>query len=371
MLFRLLLLKQGFAIDRIMKKLFLFLCVLVLTVGLSGCGTPGFPRQSYNPKKQIKQLEDVFNKTDLIKAYYATNANEAVKNDARNTMIDSRLALINLNYNQFIARFLVTKETLDFGTEVTQLGLNLATTAVGGAGTKTILGAIASGVTGSKLAIDKNFFFEKTVPVLITSMNAQRKEALLPIVMGMNRNTEKYPLTQALSDLDAYYFAGTFVGALQAIQADAGNKEVEANAKLNKVRKTIFKEDDAGNLLQSYWMSPKSGTVNVTTNSNAVVGTGTHFTTELATNYLIVIEDDVLHVTTITDDTHLITETNFTQNHSGASYRAIDPIHQKAIEDWLNTNQMPDVPIQTLATGDLFSDARKKAVKDLKIQPQP
>lgn len=354
-----------------MKKLLSFFCLFVLAAGFSGCGTPGFPKQSYDPKKQIRQLEEVFNKTDLIKAYYATNATETDKRNTRNTMIDSRLALINLNYNQFVARFAVKKESLDFGTEATELGLNLATTAVGGAGTKTVLAAIASGVTGSKLALDKNFFFEKTVPVLITSMNAQRKVMLLPVLAGMNKNTERYPLAQALSDLDAYYFAGTFVGALQAIQADAGNKEIEANKELNKVRKTSFKEDDAGDLLEGYWKSPKAGTVTVTTNSNAVVGTGTHFTTELATNYLIVVEDDVQRVATITDDTHLMTEDNFTEDRSEVSYRGIHPKHQKAIEDWLAANQMPEVAIQDLATGDLFSAARKKAVKDLKIQPQP
>src|ERR1035437_10034949 len=154
-LFRLSLLKHGFAFNQIMKKLFACFCFLVLAAVLSGCGTPGFPRQSYDAKKQIKQLENIFNRTNLILEYYATNATETVRRDVRDKLIDGRLALINLNYNQFIARFSVTRESLDFGTEVTQLGLSLATTAVGGAETKTILGAISSGVTGSKLAIDR------------------------------------------------------------------------------------------------------------------------------------------------------------------------------------------------------------------------
>ena len=356
---------------QIMKKPIALVCLLVLAAVLPGCGTPGFPRQSCNPKQQIKQLEDVFNKTDLIKEYYAPNVPEAVKKDLRNTMIDSRLALINLNYNQFIAQFSVTKESLDFGTEVTQLGLNLATTVVGGSEAKTILAAVASGVTGSKLALDKNFFFEKSVPVLITSMNAQRKVTLLPIIAGASKNTGDYSLAQALSDLDAYYFSGTFIGALQAIQADAGNKEMEANKELkalNKVRRSSFVEDDAGNLLENYWRPLKSGTLTVTSNSTQVVGTGTHFTTELATNFLLLVEADVAHVKTITDDTHLTTEEDFTESHSAASYEAIDPEHQQAIEDWLETNQMPDIAIEALVKGDLFSPARKKAVTDLKIK---
>lgn len=351
-----------------MKMPILFICLFILVAGLSGCGTPGFPKQSYDPNKQIQQLEDVFNRTDLIQEYYATNADVTVQKNVRNKMIDSRLALINLNYNQFIARFAVKKQSLDFGTEVTQLGLNLATTAVGGEETKTILAAVASGVTGSKLALDKNFFFEKTVPVLISSMNAQRKVMLLPIVTGMKQNTDDYSFAQALSDLDAYYFAGTFVGALQAIQADAGNKEVKANEELNKVRKASFTTDDAGQLLEDYYASPETGTVTATAGTNLLVGTGTHFTTELGLDFQIIIEDEVLHLQTIMDDEHLATVENFATNYTAVSYQAVDPRHEKAIQDWLDAHQLPDISVGLFVWGDAFSDVRKKAATDLQIK---
>ena len=234
-------LKQEIANYHVMKKLFPFCCLLVVAALLTGCGTPGFPKQSYDPKKQIKQLEAEFEKPNLITNFYAlTNTTAEVKKTARDKIITGHVALIDLNYNQFIARFSVTKESLDFGTEVTQLGLNLATTAVGGAETKTILAAVASGVTGSKLAVDKNFFFEKTVPVLITTMNAQRKVALAPILIGMTNNTDDYSLTRALSDIDGYYFAGTFIGALQSIQADSGVKDSQAATNIVQIRNTQF-----------------------------------------------------------------------------------------------------------------------------------
>lgn len=222
-----------------MKKSLSCICLVFLAAALSGCGTPGFPRQSYDEKRQIKQLEKEFEKPDLITNYFALTTEET-KRAARDKIISGRLALIDLNYNQFIARFSVKKQSLDAGTEITELGLNLATTAVGGEGAKTILSAVASGVTGTKLAIDKNFFFEKTVPVLITSMNAQRKLALAPILTGITKDSETYPLTQALSDIDAYYFAGTFIGALQAIQADSGAKDKQAEVKITQIRDQQF-----------------------------------------------------------------------------------------------------------------------------------
>ena len=214
---------------------------------------PGFPRQSYNEDKQIKQLEAVYAKPDLIPKYYAmTNASEPEKKAARNEIVTGRIALINLNYNQFVGQFTFEKQTLDAAVDITELGLNLATTAVGGAEAKTILGAVSAGVTGSKLAIDKNFFYEKTVPVLVTSMNAERKTALLPIITGISKSTDDYPLVQALSDLDTYYFAGTFIGALQAIQADAGAKGKKAQDKIDSIR---FAEDDAARQIRA-WLWP-------------------------------------------------------------------------------------------------------------------
>jgi hypothetical protein len=224
-----------------MKFALLSLILVLQLILLPGCGTPGFPKQSYDEKKQMRQLAEIFEKPDLIPHYYTlTGSSEEIKKAARNEIIDGRLALIDLNYNHFIAQFSVTKESLDFGTEVTELGLNLATTAVGGASTKTILAGVASGVTGTKIAIDKNFFFEKTVPVLITSMNAQRKVALAPILSGITNNSDTYPLTRALADLDLYYFAGTFIGALQAIEADAGAKDKQAEVKLSQIRDQQF-----------------------------------------------------------------------------------------------------------------------------------
>ena len=355
------------------KQTGFYFLILGLLATITGCGTPGFPRQSYSGKDQIKQLESQFAKPELITEYFAlANAPEPIKRAARDKIITGRIALINLNYNQFTSRFSVTKESLDFGADVTELGLNLAATAVGGAESKTILAAISSGVTGGKLAVDKNFFFEKTVSVLITSMNAERKVALLPIMKGLAKNTDDYPLTQALSDLDAYYFAGTFVGGLQAIQADAGSKDVQAQndlKALNAVRATKFVADDPGNLLQNYWTPKVSGSVSTTINSPAVEGAGTRFTSEISVDDQIVVGDEMLKVTAIIDDTHLATKSNFGASNKGTPYQVYNAKHQQAIVAWQKTNGIPDVAIQALINGDLFSDARKKAVKDLQIQP--
>jgi hypothetical protein len=295
----------------------LLLIAGLAATALTGCHSlrkPGFPRQSYSQDQQIKDMEAVFDLSRMVAEYYdlqKAGATEEELRSSRDRFIDGRMALIDLNYNRFVTEFCFNKQAIDTGAEMTQLGLNLATTAVGGAGTKTILAAIASGVSGAKLAIDKNFFYERTIPVLVTSMNAQRKEALIPILQGRRQTTQDYPLTQALSDLDFYYFAGTFLGALQSIQADAGAKEQQMNQVLNRIRNTRFLEDDAGTLLQQFWMPGAP------------------------------------------HDFHVNME------------------HQDKIIGWLKANGLEAIPIQSFVTGEEFAEQRKRAVRDLRLTSNP
>lgn len=206
--------------------------LLALTpLALVACATgskPGFPMQSVDDLKQIEELEK---RTDFITKL--TEYNFASENkSARNQIINHRLVLMDLHYNRWVSNFASDKQTIDTVTDIIILGLNLGATAVGGAGTKTLLSAISGGVVGSKLAIDKNVYYEKTVSALVAAMNAQRKAALVPILEGMRKDAEEYPLGRGLADLDNYYRAGTFLGALQAIQADAGAKERERDQKI-------------------------------------------------------------------------------------------------------------------------------------------
>jgi len=218
--------------------------LLALTpLALVACATgskPGFPMQSVDDLKQIEELEK---RTDFITKL--TEYNFASENkSARNQIINHRLVLMDLQYNRWVSNFASDKQTIDTVTDIIVLGLNLGATAVGGAGTKTLLSAISGGVVGSKLAIDKNVYYEKTVSALVAAMNAQRKAALVPILEGMRKDAEEYPLGRGLADLDSYYRAGTFLGALQAIQADAGVKEQQKNNEILRLRLTRVTKAD-------------------------------------------------------------------------------------------------------------------------------
>lgn len=229
--------------------------ILAATVGsllFTGCATgrkPGFPRQSYDEKKTILEMEAAFKEDGLIVEFYQDGKSEDQKRAIRDKFIDGRIVLMDMHYNQFIASASMNRKSIDTAGDAALLGLTFAGTITGGETAKTALAAAATGVTGLKLSIDKNFFYEKTMPVLVATMTAQRKQVLSSILQGRIKPTSQYSLANAIADLNSYYLAGTFIGALQTIQSEAGKSETEANAKIESFK---FAEDTSSEALLGY-----------------------------------------------------------------------------------------------------------------------
>jgi len=281
------------------------LAFALMAGALGACSSitdPGSPKSSFDADQDIKALSQAFGSATSISTYYAS----AETRSKRDAFVTGRLALINLDYIQFIKAFAADTAQLDSAFDLSKLGVDLATTLVPGAGTKSILGAISGGLTGSRTSIDKNFFQEKTVPVLISEMNAQRKVALAPIIAGLSQDIDKYPLSTALVDLQTYYEAGTFAGALQSIQKDAGSKESNADIKLDKLRKIVYAADASSERITKFLFP--SGPKQPPNNANVA-----------------------------------------------------------ALKKWLAANSLDQVPISTFLDDGDFADQRKQAIADLSI----
>ena len=225
---------------------------LIAALLLSACATgrrPGFPRQSHDEEKTIREMEAAFKEDGLINEFYAPATTLARRRDIRDKLIDGRIALMDLHYNQFIAAASFNRQTIDTVGDATLLGLGFATTVTGGEHAKTVLAAAATGVTGLKLSVDKNFFYEKTLPVLVSTMGAQRKQVLVDLLRGRQLPVDQYTLAQAITDLNSYYLAGTFIGALQTIQSEAGKSNAQATEEIATLK---FTEDGESRVLFTY-----------------------------------------------------------------------------------------------------------------------
>src|ERR1043166_3592052 len=212
---------------RLFVRTVLLAAFLACTAGCSSLRSGGAPEPSFSVEKDLAELASHFEQASSISNFYHQPSKEE-----RNKFVAGRLVLMNIRYIQFVRKSTAEKQLLDSAVDILTLSLNLAGASTGSATTKTILAAIEAGLTGSKATYDKNYMFEKTIPALIAAMNAQRKEALLPLLEGMKRELADYPFEQAVTDLHQYYFAGTFLGAIQAIQSDAGEKERSAQKKI-------------------------------------------------------------------------------------------------------------------------------------------
>jgi hypothetical protein len=112
------------------------------------------------------------------------------------------------------------------------VGLGAATAVVGGATSKAILGAISGGIIGAKGIMDKDIFYSKTMPALLSQMEAQRKTQLVKIRSGLQRPVDEYPLSEALIDIEEYYKAGSIPAAVQGIIEQSGATGKEATDQL-------------------------------------------------------------------------------------------------------------------------------------------
>jgi hypothetical protein len=224
---------------------------LTLFFVLNGCstisGTPKSPLEysDSDPNSNSHDTEAVINlysKEFAAKALQiATNQSNTdpskieIDKSERNKLISMALTIMDVRYAEFINSTESWRKNKEMLTDIVELSMNLAGTAVGGAGTKTILAAISAGVNGINGSIDTNYFYEKTFQSLVAQMNADRKDVLVSITKGKQCSIEEYQWSDAVHDLVDYYNAGTLLGAISSIQKDAGKKEGNAESIIKEI----------------------------------------------------------------------------------------------------------------------------------------
>jgi len=160
----------------------------------------------------------------------------------RDRIITTLMFLIDQGYEQFTYDLYTSRAHTNVFMDMSVLGLTGAATVTGGESAKTLLAAIATLVEGSRLSIDKNLFFEQASPVLIATMTAVRESTALRINSRLSENnTLDYTLTMALSDVLAYYQAGTVPAAIAQLGVDASVRTNEVKiAELIKLRNRLY-----------------------------------------------------------------------------------------------------------------------------------
>lgn len=201
---------------------------LLLLAGCSSLRHGGAPDPAFSVETDLAAMRQALGTTGSVTGYYAGAATE----ERRNAFVDSRVALANLAYIQFISELTADKQHLDAASDMLILGLNLLGTAANGVRAQANLAATAAGVGGGKAIVDKSYYYQKTTSALVTTMNATRKEVLLRILDGVQKPLTTYSFSQALADTHDYYAAGTLMSAIAAVQGAAAARETRADQAL-------------------------------------------------------------------------------------------------------------------------------------------
>jgi hypothetical protein len=205
------------------------LTVAALFILLAGCAPIlGYPNDPENTDATLAALAPYFNGTQ--EAQYAALSDPAQRAAKRNEIVLARVRGYDIEFNDFERRLYGDGSSVSLGSDLVGLILGGLTATTGNAATKSALGAASAGVIGAKTAIDKDLYYQKTIPALLAQMEADRLKALAPITAGLKQSDADYPLMQAYIDLDAYKTAGSIPTAINAVNQSAGNAKDEAQA---------------------------------------------------------------------------------------------------------------------------------------------
>jgi len=160
--------------------------------------------------QMAKALEDMGDLTDATK-----------KRELRNRVAAVYLAAADARYHEFRSALAKDMKGSNFGLDLGVLGLSGLGSIAKGAANEFSAGAAA--LTGTRASLNKELYFEKTLPALIVSMEANRLKPRGEIMRHLREDdVVQYPLEQAFADIANYQMAASLDGAIEQITTAAG-----------------------------------------------------------------------------------------------------------------------------------------------------
>jgi hypothetical protein len=146
----------------------------------------------------------------------------------RNDIVYELMTAIDQGYQDHERAFKAGFAAKDVLLDSTHLAVDLAATVMAPAQTKTVLSAIASGLGGVNASIDKDYFDQKSVEIVMLEMRSMRKTKADEITGNLKtQSISQYPLSAAMRALVLYYYCGSTTNALISLQEKASKPKDE------------------------------------------------------------------------------------------------------------------------------------------------
>ena len=157
-----------------------------------------------------------------------------MQNEKIDIIAKDLILIIDYDYFNYEGNIVANQSNRGMFFDTSSLVLSSISAASGGESSKTVLSAISSGIQATRTNVNRHYFSQQSVDVLIKRMRALRKEILAGIGEKLeNRQNKPYTNRDLIIDLQKYYRAGTVSSAAQDIleEAAAATKEKTENAK--------------------------------------------------------------------------------------------------------------------------------------------
>jgi hypothetical protein len=206
---------------------------------VSACSSvQGYPNDPENSTVVLASLSTYFDPS--LDQQYDLTTDPLARQRLRDTIVLNRMRAYDIEFDSF-------ERSLYGEANYVEAGGNLVVTALGAVGatsgglvTKAALNAASGAITGAQGIISKELYYQRTIPALISQMEADRTVAKTYILLGLKQPDSAYSLVQAYADLESLKNAGGIPRAISTVTQTASSNAKEANQDLQIVSTSSF-----------------------------------------------------------------------------------------------------------------------------------
>jgi hypothetical protein len=229
---------------KILKQLSAGLLGIAFLIELAGCASQSSDTLAIVAGANAQRLRAKYGDTQKLADCIGAAQNSP---KMRNILLNDLILIIDLHYYSWEKHLYDKKAGFDLGADAVLLGLGGATALAGTTELANILGQISTGITGVRSSVDSDLLQKNSIPAIVAKMRAGRATQLAKMQKAMSETgtngkalrpspVSQYSVQQGLIDLNTYYAAGTFVGALQDITAKAAEEKDSADRTIEKLK---------------------------------------------------------------------------------------------------------------------------------------
>jgi len=186
-------------------------------------------------------------------AYYA--AAPADRQKVRDELVYGKMQVLEDDFLDFERSLNSSGNYVTAGSDLAVLLLNGVAATTGGLAAKSALSAASGGIVGAQGVVNKDLYYQKTLPALVSQMQATREKARLTIIENLKLSDSTYPLNSAEIDLKRLEEAGSLINAVNDISQQATNQKNGTDAQIQNLQSLTFSATASATKLQA-WLYP-------------------------------------------------------------------------------------------------------------------